>query len=240
MLPAVVIAILWITSFLSVLSFNLQSTPILFVLIAIFFRTFLQTGLFIIAHDAMHSVLCRSNLKLNATLGSISLALYAFLPFSNCSKNHNLHHKYQATELDPDFSSANNKGILSWYLKFMTGYLSLTQMGMLLCSWGLLWFAFKNVTPSAMLNVFIFCIVPLLLSSMQLFIFGTYLPHRHQGAGEAKQQAQSLELPALLSLLACYHFGYHREHHINPSLAWFELPAARCRSKELAISGELN
>jgi beta-carotene ketolase (CrtW type) len=75
---------------------------------------------------------------------------------------------------------------------------------------------------------------------MQLFIFGTYLPHRHQGAGDAKQQAQSLELPALLSLLACYHFGYHREHHINPSLAWFELPAARCRSKELAISGELN
>ena len=239
MLQAVVIAVLWITSFLGFLSLNLQSTPISLVLIAVLIRIFLQTGLFIIAHDAMHSILCRSNPKVNAILGSIALAIYAFLPFDNCSKNHNLHHKYQATEFDPDFSSENNKGILSWYFKFMIGYLSLTQMGLLLCSWGLLWLAFKNVTPSAMLNVFIFCIVPLLLSSMQLFIFGTYLPHRHHGAGEAKQ-AQSIELPALLSLLACYHFGYHREHHINPSLAWFELPAARCRSKELAISGELN
>ena len=32
----------------------------------------------------------------------------------------------------------------------------------------------------------------------------------------------SLDWPAWLSLLACFHFGYHREHHDRPDLAWFE------------------
>ena len=59
-------------------------------------------------------------------------------------------------------------------------------------------------------------IVPQVLSSVQLF--GTYLPHRptqpYQGEGLLK--ARSNSYPQWLSLITCYHFGYHFEHHYAP------------------------
>jgi beta-carotene ketolase (CrtW type) len=66
---------------------------------------------------------------------------------------------------------------------------------------------------------------------MQLFLVGTYLPHRRH----ASDGPISLAWPGWLSLLACYHFGYHREHHEQPGLAWFELPQAHRRNKTLAL-----
>jgi beta-carotene ketolase (CrtW type) len=42
-----------------------------------------------------------------------------------------------------------------------------------------------------------------------------------------------------LSLLACFHFGYHREHHDNPSLSWYQLPAARALHLALAVPESL-
>jgi beta-carotene ketolase (CrtW type) len=73
-----------------------------------------------------------------------------------------------------------------------------------------------------------------LLSSLQLFLVGTFLPHRGQDhnpgenqgddLGEDRHRSISLALPEGLSLLACYHFGYHREHHRAPQLAWHQLP----------------
>ena len=65
---------------------------------------------------------------------------------------------------------------------------------------------------------------------MQLFLFGTYLPHRSKGALHASSHAvQSLGYPHCLSLLACYHFGYHWEHHAYPAVPWFRLPELRRR-----------
>jgi beta-carotene ketolase (CrtW type) len=86
---------------------------------------------------------------------------------------------------------------------------------------------FASISPTAVINVLLFCTLPLLLSSLQLFVFGTYLPHRWQRTQSVGSHPDSLGLPTWLSLLACFHFGYHREHHDHPGLAWFELPAAR-------------
>jgi len=36
-------------------------------------------------------------------------------------------------------------------------------------------------------------------------------------------------------LLACFHFGYHREHHDHPYLPWFALPTARQNATVLAL-----
>lgn len=232
----VTIAVSWLVSLVCLLRLDLHGLPWWGLTATILVRSQLQTGLFIIGHDAMHRTLWPSRRRLNDAVGIAALALYAALPYQICRKNHQLHHQAPATARDPDFPSALHPGILSWYRQFMAGYLSSAQMGALLCSWMLLAWTLRAITPTAVLNVLMFCTLPLLLSSVQLFIFGTYLPHRAQRAPTRQPHPVSLDLPAWLSLITCFHFGYHREHHDNPVLCWFELPAARQRTDKLAIS----
>ena len=138
-----------------------------------------------------------------------------------------LHHRFAATALDPDFARCSNDNAVSWYCHFMTGYLSARQMIGLLIFWiGLYWMSSAR-TSTALVNILIFFSLPLLLSSLQLFVFGTYLPHRRQRGGAQHKNPDSLDLPCWLSLLTCFHFSYHREHHDKPDLAWFELPTAK-------------
>jgi beta-carotene ketolase (CrtW type) len=87
--------------------------------------------------------------------------------------------------------------------------------------------------------VLLFCTVPLLISSLQLFLFGTYLPHRQQRWPACAAQPCSLDLPVWLSLLACFHFGYHREHHDHPNLRWFELPRVRASRTPLTFEAPI-
>ena len=223
---AVSIALAWLVSLLLLLGLDLASQPLPLLVLAVGSRTFLQTGLFIIGHDAMHGVLLPMRPRLNQGLGQVALALYAFLPYQRCLRNHRQHHRAPGSPRDPDV--IEGAGPLAWYGRFMAGYLSAGQMAALLTSWaGWLCFAWEH-SANPGLNVVLVCIVPLALSSLQLFAFGTYLPHR--GSGKPVQpghQARSLDLPVWLSLLACYHFGYHREHHQSPELPWFALPSQR-------------
>jgi beta-carotene ketolase (CrtW type) len=83
-------------------------------------------------------------------------------------------------------------------------------------------------------NILLFFAVPGILSSLQLFYFGTFLPHRHvDDGGEAQfadhHRARSSDFGYLLSLLTCFHFGYHHEHHLQPGTPWWRLPGARSR-----------
>jgi beta-carotene/zeaxanthin 4-ketolase len=80
-------------------------------------------------------------------------------------------------------------------------------------------------------NLILFWASPALLSTGQLFFFGTYLPHREpQGGYTNPDHAQSNDYPFWLSLLTCYHFGYHWEHHRYPNIAWWQLPKKRARA----------
>jgi beta-carotene ketolase (CrtW type) len=81
-------------------------------------------------------------------------------------------------------------------------------------------------------NILLFFAVPGLLSSFQLFYFGTFLPHRHlRQPGAAifadQHRARSNQYGYLASLLTCFHFGYHHEHHDHPREPWWRLPATR-------------
>jgi beta-carotene ketolase (CrtW type) len=109
----------------------------------------------------------------------------------------------------------------------------------LLGGWGLLVWLTAAATSldwrAAALRVLLVATLPLVLSSWQLFVVGTYLPHRGQCVPEQSAHPISLNLPPWLSLLACFHFGYHREHHDNPGLNWFQLPSARTVSLVLAM-----
>ncbi len=239
---AAVILVAWLASLLGLLSLDLgrlHGAPLLAVLLAaVVGRTLLQTGLFIIGHDAMHGVLLLERRGWNDRLGAVALALYAALPYQACRRNHQCHHRFTASASDPDFHGDPGAGAWDWYRHFMAGYLSAGQMTRLISGWALLALVASGHHPWGWINVLLFCTLPLLLSSLQLFVFGTYLPHRGQRMPQLRSEADSLDLPPWLSLLACFHFGYHREHHDCPQLAWFELPAKHRRSRLSELSPE--
>ena len=208
----------WLLSLLLILpaAWGHWSPPLM--LLAVLLRSQLQTGLFIVGHDAMHRVLLPGAPRLNDRIGALVLGLYAALPFDRCLRQHQRHHRAPATALDPDFHGPGQSSVVAWYRRFMARYLNPVQMSLLLTAWALLaWW-------SSVESVLLFCTLPLMLSSLQLFVVGTVLPHRRGCGAEPAQRTRSLDLPEWLSLLACYHFGYHLEHHQAPQLAWHELP----------------
>lgn len=200
-------------------------------LLLVLVRTQLQTGLFIVGHDAMHGLLFPASRRVNDAIGGLALLLYAGLSFPECRRQHHLHHSQPASAHDPDVPLHRRGGAFGWYRQFLTRYLSPAQMARLLAGWGLLFTMEAGALPLplAAARVLLFATLPLLLSSLQLFVFGTYLPHRGQLPPAHSPHPISLNLPTWVSLLACFHFGYHREHHDHPGLRWFELPGARGR-----------
>lgn len=202
---------------------DIASLPPPLLVVLVLLRTYLQTGLFIVAHDAMHGSLLPTSRRWNDRLGRLALWLYACLPWQACCRNHQRHHLQPNSPADPDHHDGRSVNGLTWYVRFMAAYLTPLQLASLLGCWLLSSLLFSGTVPHPMANLLLFGVMPLWLSSLQLFVFGTYLPHR-QGAGADRHHAISLLLPEALSLLACYHFGYHWEHHEAPELPWFALP----------------
>ncbi len=240
---AVLILLFWLLSLTAVVLVGPARLGWPLTLAAVLVRTLLHTGLFIVAHDAMHGLLVPQHARWNHRLGALALALYGALAYGRCRRNHGLHHQQTATSSDPDFLGDPEAGPLGWYLHFMGGYLNPLQMGLLLGEWGALATALGVLLQlpwqQALARVLLGCTLPLLLSSLQLFVVGTYLPHRSERHDQLAAGAAgpiSLGWPTWLSLLACYHFGYHREHHQQPHLAWFQLPSAYRRNKMLALA----
>jgi beta-carotene/zeaxanthin 4-ketolase len=235
-ISATIVLLGWLISLISLLKLDLFSQSAWCLAAAVLVRTAFQTGLFITAHDAMHGVLVPGAATINHRLGACFLGLYAGLPYRSCLRKHHNHHQFSGSGLDPDFCPDASIGAWGWYCAFMAGYLSPGQMLRLLGLWLGLAVAATADHATGWCNVLVICVVPLLLSSWQLFAFGTYLPHRiQQQAGDTNGPA-SIEHPVWLSLLTCFHFGYHREHHESPQLAWFELPAEHRRRRALAPS----
>jgi beta-carotene/zeaxanthin 4-ketolase len=224
---ALIIICLWIFSLIYFLFYKTSDATVLFIIFIISLRTFLQTGLFITAHDAMHETIFPENQKVNELIGSISATFYAFLIYPSLLVKHRLHHSSPASSSDPDFHDGQESTILSWYFKFMKSYFEPKQIWILL---GGIFFVFilgyaLNVSK---LNLIIFWILPMILSSFQLFYFGTFLPHRRTVQGYRDRHcARSTGYSVFWSFLACYHFGYHWEHHAYPNTPWYRLPLLR-------------
>ena len=213
------------------------------VLVIVLLRAQMQTGLFIVAHDAMHGLVCPERIKTNHAIGALALMAYAGVSYHRCQRQHQRHHQQPGTAHDPDFPADQRCSVLRWYGQFLLRYLSAGQMLRLLGGWALLVWLTATATSldwrAAALRVLLVATLPLVLSSWQLFVVGTYLPHRGQCVPEQNAHPISLNLPPWLSLLACFHFGYHREHHDNPGLNWFQLPSARALSLVLAMPEQL-
>lgn len=224
LLVALTLIGLWAFSLFLLLFADIKMLPNWLLLAAIVWQTFLYTGLFITAHDAMHGSVFPSIPKINHGIGSFATIAYGLFSYKDLLKKHHLHHRYPGSDRDPDFHDGEHKNPLLWYLHFMLQYSSWRQILGLILTFHLI----KNTLPIAEDNLILFWAIPSILSSVQLFCFGTYLPHREPTAGYTNpHRAQSSSLPVFWSFITCYHFGYHLEHHEYPHLAWWQLPGAR-------------
>lgn len=220
---ASLIGLLWITSLVGTFALFNAHTPLIYWFWAVLVRTFLHTGLFIIAHEAIHKNISDLH-RLNDAFGYVTSWVYALLPYQLLAKNHQLHHRFPATEQDPDHHDPNMGGFWLWYIKFMRTYQTGRQVWISLIGISLIFCAFLICRVPA-INLILFWIVPLVLSSLQLFTFGIFLPHRQRdNAPECDRSIRSIHLPVFWSFITCYHFGYHREHHLHPHLPWYQLP----------------
>ena len=220
---ALLLISLWVVSLVGLLMLDIQVVSPVWSILGVLLRTFLSTGLFITAHDAMHGSVCPGNPKVNHGIGAIALMLYALLPYKMLLKKHHLHHRYPTGNRDPDFCGGQDQSFFAWYFHFMQGYWSWARFFGLLAI-GLLLYGVLQVS---VLNLVLFWFLPLGFSSVQLFFFGTFLPHRQPVGGyEAPYYSQSFPLPMILSFFTCYHFGYHQEHHQYPQIPWWQLPKA--------------
>ncbi|MDB5013724.1 MAG: hypothetical protein JWQ25_1926 [Daejeonella sp.] len=183
--------------------------PITYIFILI--QMHLYTGLFITAHDAMHGTIS-ANRTINNLIGQICTALYAAFPLKKLNEKHQLHHKYVHTENDPDHHAGS---FGEWYIKFIREYISWWQILIMAIVFNIL----KIWISEA--NLLMFWVLPSLLSTLQLFYFGTWLPHH--GEHDNKYQSRSQNKNHFLAFISCYFFGYHYEHHDSPQIPWWQL-----------------
>ncbi|MEP1230828.1 MAG: fatty acid desaturase [Litorimonas sp.] len=184
-------------------------------------QCWLYTGMFIIAHDTMHDSLFK-NPHMNARVGTAIMFIYAGFNWRFMRKAHHQHHSTPGTDTDPDFNAANPAAFWPWYMKFFLQYFGLRQVLTLFI------FTIAYILLGApYLNTIIMWAAPAILSSVQLFYFGTYLTHRHKDPFPDEHNARTNDFPLWLSLISCFHFGYHHEHHLHPHEPWWRLPTRK-------------
>lgn len=204
--------------------FELTWTSLPFALIMAVVQCWLSVGLFIISHDAMHGSLVPGHKRINGAIGGSLLFLYAGFGWTRMRDAHFDHHKAPGTERDPDFSADHPTSFWPWYATFLRRYFG----------WRSILFVSTVVTVYWLVlgipveKIVLLYGAPAIASSMQLFYFGTFRPHHHDGKGFADEHnARSDGFGVLASLASCFHFGYHHEHHRAPHVPWWGLPRAR-------------
>jgi beta-carotene ketolase (CrtW type) len=222
LLISILVYLLWITSLILSLFFTLPDIISFFM---IPWLSFLYAGLFIQAHDGMHGSIVPNYPRLNHFLSAIFVWSYASFSYERLLVEHHKHHANSGhVDKDPDYHDGTHRGFLHWYAHFMLHYLSLKQL-----FWqSLLFFVLHNYFAIPAEKIILFWAIPSFLSTLQLFYFGTYRPHK-DGTFLDHHRARSNNFPTWLSLLTCYHFGYHLEHHRNPGTPWWRLPELRRR-----------
>lgn len=193
-----------------------------------FLIDFLYVGIFIISHDACHGSVVPSSPKVNLWIGRVSAFLYGGFIFDRLKAQHSLHHINSGHENDPDFhgSKSGDENFFRWITKFTIHYFSIFQFVFLAAVGNVLMHIFK--IPDQ--NVIYFWIAPSILSALQLFYFGTYIPHKvkDEDPFADHHRARNSKTHWFWSLLTCYHFGgFHRVHHEKPFVPWYRLPNAK-------------
>lgn len=221
------IAAAWLTIHLvGIFAFSLTAESWWIVVPLVALQMWLSTGLFITAHDCMHGAFAPARPAVNRWVGRVALMMYAGLDYDRMVPNHFAHHRHVGTAADPDFDAANPRHPLRWLRHFFTGYYSHWQIVRIVVVLSL-----YQIAGAHLLNIIVFWAIPALLAVVQLFWFGTFLPHRHAAdAFPDRHNARSTAFGPLMSVVTCFNFGgFHHEHHLYPNVPWWRLPAMRAR-----------
>jgi beta-carotene/zeaxanthin 4-ketolase len=214
----------WLASLALWLTRDLADVPVALIAGGMAVQTFLHTGLFITAHDAMHRNVCPASRRINDALGRLATWLYALFSYRRLRAKHGRHHHHPVSGDDPDFHDDGHDRLLPWYVGFMREYVT----GWQLFGMAVLYNVLLHGLGVAPANLNLLWVAPALASTVQLFYFGTYLPHRRpEGGYTDEHRASTNAYSPWLSFLTCYHFGYHWEHHQRPDVPWWRLPAVR-------------
>lgn len=179
-------------------------------------QAYLFTGLFITSHDAMHGNVS-GNKKLNNLIGSSCSFLFAGMSYKKLYKNHHRHHTLPGTDKDPDFCYSSDNFFIWWFV-FLKRYVTVIQIIIMALIFNILKYYFGEW------KVWIFLIIPVMLSTFQLFYFGTYRPHKRPHKHDMlPHNARTQKKNHLLAMISCYFFGYHSEHHNYPGIPWWKL-----------------
>src|SRR4028118_379321 len=166
------VMLLWLSSLILFLAIDISQISVLWIVPAVLLRAFLQTGIFITAHDAIHGTIFPQNRKVNDFIGYLAARMYVLLPYKTLLEKHRLHHRYPASEKDPDFCEHGRENPLFWYANFMKGYLEGRQSWVLLIGMSLIFYSLLWGLNIPIINLILFWLLPLFLSSIQLFYFG--------------------------------------------------------------------
>ena len=208
---------------------SVATTPLALLLIVA--QAWLSTGLFIVAHDCMHGSFAPGHPRVNRVVGTLCLGAYAALSYRALHPKHHAHHAAPGTARDPDFHAGAPRRALPWFVRFFSGYYTHGQIARITLAAILYMLLGASLT-----NIVAFWAMPALLALAQLFVFGTFLPHRHHDAPFADHHnARGNDLSRLASIATCFHFGtYHHEHHLSPRTPWWRLPDVRAGAGEPA------
>ena len=210
---AIFLIVVWSVSLLLLLNWTIDfSNPLTYLFIYI--QTHLYTGIFITSHDAMHGSVSK-NRKVNYVIGYITSFLFAFNSYDVLIVKHHEHHRFVATDKDPDYHDSGKFWL--WYWNFLKRYITVRQLILITVSLQLLWLIFP------LENLILFWSLPSILSTFQLFYFGTFIPHNDGHEHDNKHKSRTLEKNHLLAFFSCYFFGYHYEHHDAPAVPWWRL-----------------
>lgn len=201
----------WILSLIFLLNYQISWTDPL-VYLGVLIQMHLYTGLFITSHDAMHG-LVSSNKKLNKAFGWFAALLFSYNFYNKLFPKHHEHHRFVATDQDPDFHNSDN--FLAWYFSFIKQYVTIWQILLMAATFNIL----KLFIPVE--NLILFWMLPAVLSTFQLFYFGTFVPHK--GESENKHHSSTQAKNHVWAFFSCYFFGYHYEHHDSPGTPWWRL-----------------
>jgi beta-carotene ketolase (CrtW type) len=208
------ILLLWFFVFVFALSQPLSSLgywaiPLVVLLMELF------TGVFITAHDAIHGVVYPADEKINRLIGVIGASLFAFNSYDVMYKNHHAHHQHNGEDHDPDFHASRK--FIPWFYSFIRHYIGWKQFLLTTIFFNFLWFGLKIDVA----NLLLFYVLPMCLSTVQLFYFGTFQPH--SGIHNNRHKSGTQKKNHLWAFVSCYFFGYHYEHHDNPAVPWWRM-----------------